>query len=78
MTFNKSRKIEIIKMWINELTAYSDYNAELLKPYNGDQLDTMTIKELDMMLAFIKAAYHKGFRQGDSMHKEPIWVKKEA
>lgn len=53
----KTRKIEQVKQWINKLTT-NKYGMEQLQPYNGDELDRMSIKQIQMILDYIKVAYH--------------------
>lgn len=57
----KLHKIETVKHWLDDLTQDS-YGMNELKSYNGDELDKMTIKEIDMLLDFIKIAYHYGYQ----------------
>lgn len=66
----KAHKIEAVKGWINKLTAHDQYTRGLLQPYNGDELDRMTLKEIEMLLNYCKAVYHMAFRQGADLMKE--------
>lgn len=54
---DKRLKIEAVKMWINKLTTCR-LGADLLAPYNGDELDKMTLKEITMLLDYIRVTYH--------------------
>lgn len=53
----KARKIEQVKQWLNKLTT-NKYGYEILQPYNGDELDGMTIKQIQMVLNYIRVTYH--------------------
>lgn len=55
----KSWKIESIKGWINMLTRYPAGQTKLAK-YNGDELEALTGKQLQMILNYIASAYHAG------------------
>ena len=59
----KSYRIEQVKNWINTLTAHDDYARQKLSPYNGDELDKMTLKEVEMLLKFINVSFHVGYQK---------------
>lgn len=65
----KLHKIEQVKLWINILTS-DKFGMDSLKLYNGDELEKMSIKEIDMLLKFISVSFHCGYNQALENHRK--------
>lgn len=68
----KLHKIEMVKAWINKLSAFDGYSSEMVKSFNGDELDNMSLKEINMLLTYIRVCYHVGFQECSKLNKESV------